>query len=80
MVNLIVRLADPVRLPARTQMVVKARFEPAVCEDTVVLLEPTHDLMEKHGVCLAKGLIPLTPEAGEEQLIMANTTDQDVWL
>ena len=36
--------------------------------------------MEKHEVCLAKGLIPLTPEAGEEQLIMANTTDQDVWL
>ena len=61
MVNLIVRLADPVRLPTRTQMVVKAQFEPAVCEDTVVLLEPTHDLMENHGVCLAKGLIPLTP-------------------
>ena len=79
-VNLIVRLADPVRLPARTQMAVKYRFEPAVCEDTVVLLEPTHDLLEKHGVCLAKGLIPLTPEAGEEQLIMANTMDQNVWL
>ena len=37
MVNLIVRLADPVRLPARMQMAVKARFEPAVCEDTIVL-------------------------------------------
>ena len=63
-VSLIVRLADPVRLPARMQMAVKARFEPAVCKDTVVLLEPTHNLMEKHGVCLAKGLIPLTQEAG----------------
>ena len=79
--NLIVRVSEPVRLPARTQMVVKARFEPEVNEDTVVMIEPTHDLLGKHGVCLAKGLIPLTPGASEEQqLIMVNTTDQDLWL
>ena len=45
------------------------------------MIEPSHDQLEKNGVCLAKGLIPLTPEASkEQQLIMANTMDQDVWL
>ena len=43
-------------------MAVKARFEPTVCEETVVLVEPTSDLLEKHGMCLAKGLVPLMPE------------------
>ena len=53
-VNLIVRISEPVRLPARTQMAVKARFEPTVSEDTIFLVEPSHDLLEKHGVCLAR--------------------------
>ena len=48
-VNLIVRVSELVRLPARTQMAVKARFEHALSEDTVVMIEPTHDLLEKHG-------------------------------
>ena len=80
MVNFIVWLSDPLLLPMRMQIAVKARFEPAVCEDTVVLVEPTHDLLEKHSVCLSKVLVPLAPEADEEQIIMANIMDQDVWL
>ena len=79
-VSLLVRINEPIRLPARTQMAVKARFEPVVCEETVVLVEPTSDLLENHGVCLAKGLVPLKPEMCDGQLIMANTTDRDVWL
>ena len=79
-VNLSVRIEEPIRLPARTQMAVNPRFEPAVCEETVVLVEPTNDLLEKHGVCLAKGLVPLKPEECIGQLIMANTTDHDIWL
>ena len=59
-------------------MAVKARFETTVSKNMVVLVEPTQDLHEKHGVCLAKDLTPLTPEASEEQLLMANTMDQDV--
>ena len=76
-VNLLVRIDEPIRLPARTQMSIKVRFEPAVCEETVVLVEPTSDLLEEHGVCLAKGLVPLMPE-GCEQLIMANSTNHDI--
>ena len=79
-VHLLVRVSDPVRLPALTQMTVKTRFKPAVSEDTVVLVEPTGDLLEKHGVCLAKGLVPLSPGICDGQLIMANTTDHDIWL
>ena len=77
-VNLLVRIDEPIRLPG--WMAVKAHFEPRVCEETVVLVEPTSDLLEKHGVCLAKGLVPLRPETCDGQLIMANTTDRDVWL
>ena len=61
-------------------MAVKARFEPAVCEEMVVMVEPTSDLLEKQGMCLAKGLVPLTPEGCDGQLTMANTTDHDIWL
>ena len=32
--NLLVRISEPVRLPARTQMAVKTWFEPPVCKDT----------------------------------------------
>ena len=46
----------------------------------VVLVEPTGDLLEKHSVCLAKGLVPLKLEMCDGQLIMANTTNHDVWL
>ena len=77
---LLVRIDEPVRLPVMTKMAIKARFEPAVCEETVVLVEVTRDLQEKHGVCLAKGLVPLTPEGCDGQLIMANTTDHDIGL
>ena len=59
-VCLIFHGSKPVRLPARTQMAVKARFEPAVSKDTIVMIEQTHDLLEKHDVCLVKGLTPLT--------------------
>ena len=43
-------------------------------------MEQTSDLLEKHGVCLAKGLVPLMAEECDGQLIMAKTTDHDVWL
>ena len=49
-VNLLVRIDEPIRLPARTQMAVKARFDPRVCKKKVVLVEPICDLLEKHGV------------------------------
>ena len=79
-VDRLVRIDEPVRLPVRTQMAVKAWFEPVVFEDTVVLVEPNSDLLEKHGVCLAKGLVPLTLEVCDGQLVKANTTDHDVWI
>ena len=43
-------------------------------------MEPISDLLEKHGVCLAKGLVPLMPEMCDGQLVMANSTNHVVWL
>ena len=54
--------------------------EPGVCGDMVGLWELTRDLWERQGVCLAKGLLPLTPEACNRPLVMAGSTDQDMWL
>ena len=56
-VHLIIRVCEPVCIPARTQMGVKICFKPPVYENTLVLVEPKEVLLETHGVCLAKGHI-----------------------
>ena len=66
MVNLIAHMSDPVDLSSRIQTAEMIHLEPTVSEDTVVLVESMIDLLEKHGLCLAKGLTPLMPEAEED--------------
>ena len=60
-------------------MEVKTYFELPMCDNTIILIEPKDDLLEKQGVCIAKGIVALTPETAIELLVMMNTTDQDIW-
>ena len=61
-------------------MGVKTDIEPSMCDRTIILIKPNDELLEKHIVRLANGIVALTPETAIELLVMMNTTDHDIWL